>query len=133
MHCSSVPPGLGSTRCDGINTLYTERYTRSAFLYRYSYEPGCRNRSAQQKVLVNPASAKTYNPATRVQSSNTSATTFGHRRSNTDLETLWRVTTYVPEEGDNLVYRALERVKTHLVSALHYVYDFVRAGGCVTV
>jgi hypothetical protein len=50
-----------------------------------------------------------------------------------DLETLWRVTTYVPEEGDNLVHRALERVKTYLVSALHYVYDFVRAGGCVTV
>jgi hypothetical protein len=22
--------------CNGINTLYTERYTRSAFLYRYS-------------------------------------------------------------------------------------------------
>jgi hypothetical protein len=22
--------------CNGINTLYTERYTRSAFLYRYN-------------------------------------------------------------------------------------------------
>jgi hypothetical protein len=24
--------------CNGINTLYTERYTRSAFLYRYNLE-----------------------------------------------------------------------------------------------
>jgi hypothetical protein len=46
-----------------------------------------------------------------------------------NLETLWRVTTYVPEEGENLVYRALKRVKTCSVSALHYVYNFVRAGG----
>jgi hypothetical protein len=27
-----------SKRCDGINILYTERYTRSAFLYRYKRE-----------------------------------------------------------------------------------------------
>jgi hypothetical protein len=34
----------------------------------------------------------------------------------------------IPEESENL--RSLERVKTHLVSALHKVYDFVRAGVC---
>jgi hypothetical protein len=41
----------GHLFCNGINTLYTERYTRSAFLYRYIFESLLRRDTSTSDIV----------------------------------------------------------------------------------